>query len=101
MKKSKLNMIEVAKLNGFLGMLIGIIAGVIYSVGGLLLDSLVSLNIITSSETPGLSIGTAYAFGALIGMPIIFALGGFLFGLLGSHLYNIYTKYFMGIKIDI
>lgn len=45
--------------------------GVIYSIGGLIVDILVTLDMITTSETVGLSVGTFYAFGALIGMPII------------------------------
>jgi hypothetical protein len=31
----------------------------------------------TTNETPGLGFGTVLAFGALIGMPVIFAIAGF------------------------
>lgn len=58
------------------GLLIGVFLGILYSFGGLILDALVSLELITSDETPGLSYGTVLAFGALIGMPIIFGLIG-------------------------
>jgi len=48
--------------------LLGLLAGILYSFGGLIIDILVSFGWITSSETPGLSYGTVFAFGALIGI---------------------------------
>lgn len=67
-----------------LGAIVGLVFGLIYSFGGLMVDSLVSLGWMTSSETPGLSVGTLLAFGALIGMPLIFGVLGFLVGGLRS-----------------
>ena len=69
----------------------GLLAGILYSFGGLLIDSLVTFEIITSNETPGLSPGTALAFLALIGMPLYFAAFGFISGLIGATLFNILT----------
>ncbi len=51
---------------------LGLVCGVLYSVGGLIIDVL----------TIGLNWGTAMAFMALIGMPVIFGAFGFLFGAL-------------------
>lgn len=51
---------------------VGFACGVIYSVGGLILDL----------TTIGLNRGTALAFLALIGMPVLFAAFGFLVGAL-------------------
>ena len=92
-KNRKLNLLQFTILNGYIGLLIGIIAGILYSFGGLIIDSLVSLNVITSLDTPGLSSGTLLAFGALIGMPILFALFGLVFGILGGILYNTFYKF--------
>jgi hypothetical protein len=50
----------------------GLALGVTYSVGGFFVDLL----------TTGLNLGTLMAFGALIGMPLISALLGFLLGAL-------------------
>ena len=50
----------------------GLALGVTYSVGGFFVDLL----------TIGLNLGTLMAFGALIGMPLISALLGFLLGAL-------------------
>ena len=48
----------------------GLALGVTYSVGGFFIDLL----------TVGLNFGTLMAFGALVGMPLISALLGFLIG---------------------
>lgn len=80
--------------------LLGLLAGIYYSFGGLLVDGLVSLGWIRSSETPGLTYGTVLAFGALIGMPLIAATVGFAVGLAEAVLYNWTVKWFGGIKID-
>lgn len=53
---------------------IGLVCGVVYSFGGLVYDML----------TIGLNWGTAMAFGALVGMPLVFAAFGFLCGALGA-----------------
>ena len=66
------------------GALIGLVLGIIYSVGGLIVDASVTLGWITSAETPGLSWGTVLAFGALIGMPIIFAIPGVVLGAIAA-----------------
>lgn len=51
---------------------VGFAFGVLYSVGGLIYDWL----------TTGLNWGTAMAFMALIGMPVIFGMLGFILGTL-------------------
>ena len=71
-KETKINVLSLAKVHALTAGFLGLIAGILYSFGGLLIDALVSLDWITSSETPGLSYGTVLAFGALIGMPMIF-----------------------------
>ena len=53
-----------------IGVWSGLALGVTYSVGGFFVDLL----------TVGLNLGTLMAFGALVGMPMISALLGFLMG---------------------
>ena len=66
------------------GIYLGLFFGVIYSVGGLCIDILVTVNLIYGEQmgTPELSVGSLLAFGALVGMPMIFAVAGFIIGLL-------------------
>lgn len=75
---------------------LGFVAGCIYSFGGLAIDTFVTLGWITSAETPGLSYGTVLAFGALVGMPVLFAAFGCVSGILVGLLYNTAT-WFIGL----
>ena len=52
------------------GAYFGLVCGVLYSVGGVVVDFL----------TIGLNWGTVMAFGSLVGMPAIFGALGFLLG---------------------
>ncbi len=69
--------------------IVGLIAGILYSVGGAIYDVLVSIGWITSVSTPGVGYGTALAFLALVGMPVTFATFGFMVGRIEVFLYNI------------
>jgi len=97
---NKINIIPFLKFHIVIGALLGFLLGVIYSFGGLIVDVLVSLDSLSSKETPGLSYGTALAFGALLGMPIIFATTGLLFGLLQFVIYNLFSKFLSGLDLD-
>ena len=61
-----------AKKGARWGAVIGLALGILYSVGGLIIDVM----------TIGLNAGTALAFMALIGMPVIFGAIGWIIGLL-------------------
>jgi hypothetical protein len=101
MKKSKkIKVLKFAIFQLYIGALIGLLAGIIYSFGGLIIDTLVSLGLVYTSETPGLSYGTILAFGALIGMPLIFAIFGFVLGIIGAIMYNLTARWFGGIYLD-
>ena len=72
---------------------LGLVAGVAYSLGGAVFDLLVSLGWVSAPSsgawsTPGLGRGTALAFLALIGMPLVFGVGGLVAGVVGAVLYN-------------
>lgn len=89
----KINLVSFAKQQVTIWALTGLLAGIFYSFGGLLIDALVTIGWITSQETPGLSYGTLLAFGALIGMPIIFASFGLVLGIIGAFLYNLIIQW--------
>ena len=92
-KVRKIKVLSFAKFQTVLGALIGLIAGILYSFGGFIIDVLVTIGWVVTSETPGLSYGTVFAFGALIGMPLIGAIIGFIVGLIGTLLYNLLKIY--------
>ena len=98
----KIKVYALARFQTILGVIIGLICGILYSIGGLLIDVLVSMGWASSLywETPGLSYGTVLAFGALIGMPVIGAVAGFLLGIVEGILYNLFAKWFRGFNLD-
>ncbi len=101
-KVKKIGVLSFARLQAVMMTIIGLIAGIGYSFGGLIIDMLVTIgwDSPASASTTGLGFGTVLAFGALIGMPIIFATSGFILGLIESFLYNIFARWSGGIEID-
>jgi len=100
-KLRKIKLISLAKFQAVIFGLLGLLAGVIYSFGGLIVDTLVTIGWVTTTETPGLSYGTVLAFGALIGMPLIGAIAGLFVGFVGAILYNLFAKWFGGMDLDV
>lgn len=96
----KINLLAFAKFQLVMGGIVGLICGILYAFGGFAIDTLVSLGWITSSETPGLSYGTLLAFGALIGMPLIFAVAGFLVGFMEAIIYNVLIKWLERVPVN-
>jgi len=99
-KIKKIKVLSFARFQALLVALLGLLAGIIYSFGGFIVDILVTLGWVSTTETFGLSYGTVLAFGALIGMPIIFAMFGLIVGAIGAVLYNIFARWFGGIELD-
>jgi hypothetical protein len=100
-KSKKVKVVALAKFQSILGGMLGLLAGIIYSFGGLIIDVLISMGWITSNETPGLSIGSVLAFGALFAMPIIAALIGLVIGIIEAVLFNIFARLIGGIEINL
>lgn len=91
-KLRKVGVVFLAKLLAVVMMFFGLVAGVIYSVGGAIYDILV---------TGSVNRGTALAFLALLGMPALFAVAGFIAGAIGAPIYNCWAIKFGGIALDI
>jgi hypothetical protein len=90
-KSNKLRVFPFAKFQAVLLALVGLLAGIFYSFGGAIYNLL---------STGSLKSGTALAFFALLGMPIIFAAFGIILGLLEAYLFNVIAKWFGGINLD-
>ena len=82
-KLKNINLLSFGKFQALLFTLLGLLAGILYAFGGFAIDALVSAGWVSSeiAQTPGISYGTLLAFGALIGMPVIFAACGFVAGI--------------------
>lgn len=78
-----LKVLPFARLLAVVFSLLGLTAGLIYSLGGLAYDLI---------TTGSLNSGTALAFLSLIGMPTLFGLAGLLAGLIGGWLFNSFFR---------
>lgn len=96
----KINILSFVKLQTLMGALIGLGFGILYSIGGLFVDIFVSLGWLSAEamETPGLSYGTVLAMGALFIMPLIGAGFGLVLGIFEALFYNLFARWFGGIK---
>ena len=101
-KSRKIRILHFAKFQSLLMVLLGTLFGILYSFGGLFIDTLVTLEMISEeiASSPGLSHGTFLAFGALIGMPILFGLLGFFAGITEAVLFNLVSKWFGGFQLN-
>ncbi|MFC1575075.1 hypothetical protein ACFL5A_00310 [Gemmatimonadota bacterium] len=90
-KLKRLGVLFSAKLQAIVMAVVGLVCGILYAFGGAIYELL----------TGTLNSGTALAFMALIGMPILFGAFGFLAGAVGALLYNFAAKGFGGIEIDL
>ena len=91
-KLKKIRIFALAKMQGILFSYVGLLCGIFYSFGGFIYDL---------ATTGSLNLGTALAFFALIGMPLIFASFGFIVGLILAVLYNLFSRLFGGADIDL
>ena len=89
-KGKKIRVLPFAKFQAILMALVGLIAGILYSFGGAIYEAF----------TGTLNSGTALAFLALVGMPIVFAVIGFVMGIIGAYLFNAASKWFGDIEIN-
>jgi len=87
----RLGVLFSAKLQAILMAFIGLIAGILYSFGGFFYELF----------TGTLNSGTALAFMALVGMPIVFAAFGLVAGATGALLYNLVAGRFGGLEMDV
>ena len=98
----KINVLQFAKFQSILIAMVGVICGIVYSFGGLLVDILVTMNFLSeeSMSTSGISLGTLLAFAALVGMPLIFGVMGYILGIVEAILFNLFAPWFGGIKTN-
>jgi len=96
----KLNVLSFALMQAKLVGLVGLLLGIIYAFGGLILDCLISIDILTTNESLGLSEGTLLAFGSLVGMPLIGIACGFALGIAEAILFNLTSRIIGMLKLE-
>lgn len=93
----RVNPVSLAKVNGIIGVIIGLIAGILLAVFGGLIGSF-------APQAGGIgapSIGAGLGIASIIILPIMYGIGGFIGGLIGGWAYNLVAKWVGGIEIDL
>lgn len=90
-KLRKIGVVSLAKVQAIGLALVGLILGIFYSVGGFLFEL----------ATGSLNAGTALAFLALLGMPLMAGLLGLVMGALVAILYNGFASRLGPVKIEV
>lgn len=88
--KQSINIFALAYLHALVLGFVGLILGIVYSFGGAIYDF---------TTTGSMNAGTALAFLALIGMPLIGITLGLIAGLVEGLLFNLAAKIAKGIDI--
>ncbi|NDV90655.1 hypothetical protein GTH32_05515 [Alteromonas sp. 345S023] len=101
-KRNRLAVHPFAKFQAFLFGLVGALLGFIYAIGGLALDILISVGILGSlpGVSSGLGLGSSMAFGAILGIPLILMLAGYVIGTIEAHAYNVFVKFSTSLNTD-
>ena len=86
-----------AKIEGAMGVLMGLLIGLFFAAGASLFTSIASRD--TGSSGLGF-MGAAFGVTAIIVMPIVYGVCGFIFGLIGAVLYNWVAGMVGGIEIE-
>ena len=88
-KLQKVGIMSVAKFSAIYGLFIGLISGIFYAVGSMIIDKY--------SEF-GVTFGMV-GYSAILWMPLVYAIGGFISGIVGGFLFNIIAKMSGGIEL--
>lgn len=88
----RIKVFSFAKFQALLIGLLGLITGILYSFGGVFYDII---------ATGSVNTGTALAFFALIGMPVIFLAFGFFLGLIEAIVFNLVSRWLGPFKMNL
>lgn len=93
----RLNPMSVAKLQGLLGVIGGLIVGILVAI----FTSIAGSALQQAGGQGGSGLAFLGGVGAIVGMPIMYGVVGFIGGLIGAWLYNLVAKWVGGIEIEL
>jgi len=96
----KLGVLSVAKIQAFVGFVVGLILGILY----FLIFAIFGAVIMSMAGRDGAAAGgitIVYGIAALIGFPIFYAVAGFVGGAIVTLIYNLVARFVGGIEIEV
>lgn len=85
--------LSVAKINGLIGVVFGLIIGIFYAGLGSLMMAF--------APAAGTGMLMSLGFAAIIIAPIVYGLFGFISGAVGAWLYNLFAAWVGGIELEL
>jgi hypothetical protein len=98
MKLKKIDPMSAAKIEGLIGVVFGLIAGLFMVIAGAGIRSMMG------GYGDGYNYGSmmaGFGIGAIIIMPIMYGIGGFIAGAVVAWIYNLAAGWIGGIEIDL
>lgn len=92
----RIDVLSAAKMGGFIGLAIGLIAGILF----FLMSSLGGVASALAQQDSGMGWAMGMGVLALVILPVMYAVCGFIGGAIQSFVYNIAAKYVGGIRIE-
>ena len=96
MRIRRVRPLSLGKMMGGLDLLMGLIIGGIFS-----LVALFGAAMIPAEEGGGPLLGALFGLGAVIVLPIVYGVMGFVMGIVGALIYNLVAGLFGGIEIEV
>ncbi len=81
----------------------GIVSGVLYALLGVIAALFLApiMSIMTSHMPPGLNVGPGPSMSSLIFLPIVYAVLGFIGGMITAFLYNLVARWTGGVEVTL
>ena len=94
-----IGILSLAKMAAVLAMVVGIFVGVFY---GLIVMLITALNSTGGGAKGGFdNVPIAAGLLVMVGMPLVYAVAGFLLGALVAFAYNVAARFFGGIEVEL
>lgn len=94
-KLKKIGVLSAAKIYGLCCTLMGLLLGLIFALFGSVFSSIMQAS---GAEVSGMLVG---GLGAIIIMPIMYGIFGFVGGAIGAFIYNLIAGWIGGIEIEL
>ena len=100
MQIRRIGVLSLAKVMGIIYAFFGLLFGLVFSLFALLGAALGGLAAESGEEAAAAVFGLLFGVGAVIALPVLYGLLGFIGGLLTAALYNLAAKVMGGIELE-
>ncbi|MBN2346188.1 MAG: hypothetical protein JXO51_07330 [Candidatus Aminicenantes bacterium] len=95
----RIDVISFAKFQTVLMAIIGVLAGVMFAFFGFIFQAFAGR--LTQGDIPWAGFGAGMGLAALVILPLVYAVIGFISGIIGGALFNLVSAISGGIKVDL